>query len=309
VRGCGKTTLLKLLEYLSAEPFRNDDVSPAAIYYHLADNPDTCLLVDEADNAGLFERRSQLRTLFNSGHERGGSFSRYISGWSRRFSTFAPLCVAGIGTLPLPLMQRSVMIRMQRRPPGEYSSLDESDPSFAAAREQIRRWASSASLASNPQMPASIYNRVADNWRVLFSIADDLGHGEEARAAAIELSSNRPDEDVGVTLLRDIQTILFMLGADRITSAALIERLVELADGFWGEWRGPNDDRPPRKLSQSELARLLQPFEIRSRTIRPRPGDRTARGYHRHQFEAAWAAYCPADTPPQSNNVRYLTAG
>jgi hypothetical protein len=67
------------------------------------------------------------------------------------------------------------------------------------------------------------------------------------------------------------------------------------SDGFWGEWRGPNDERPPRKLTQGELARLLRPFQIRARTIWPpqrRPGDRSKRGYLRSQFEAAWRAYC-----------------
>src|SRR5262245_20196080 len=102
-------------------------------------------------------------------------------------------------------------------------------------------------------MPPSFRNRVADNWRVLFAIADDLGHGEAARAAAITLSANRPDEDPGVVLLGDIQTIFWRLGVDRIASAVLIEVLLELDDRMWADWRGVNDDRPPRKLSQSEL--------------------------------------------------------
>ena len=94
------------------------------------------------------------------------------------------------------------------------------------------------------------------------AIADDLGHGEAARSAAIKLSSNCLYEDAGVMLLSDIRSVFQVLGKDRIASAVLVEALLGLDDGIWGEWRGPNDDRLPRKLNESELARLLRPFQI-----------------------------------------------
>jgi hypothetical protein len=53
----------------------------------------------------------------------------------------------------------------------------------------------------------------------------------------------------------------------------------------------------------------LKRFHIRPSTIWPlhrRPIDKSSRGYHKHQFEAAWRAYCPADTPTQSGKIRYL---
>ena len=56
-------------------------------------------------------------------------------------------------------------------------------------------------------MPPALRNRAADNWRILISIADSLGYGEDARAAAVALSADRPDEDAGVVLLTDIRTI------------------------------------------------------------------------------------------------------
>ena len=129
-------------------------------------------------------------------------------------------------------------------------------------------------------MPPSLRNRAAGNWRILLSIADDLGHGEDARAAAIALCANRPDEDPGVILLNDIR-VFDTMGVDRISSLALVEALHAIEDGLWLDWRGPNDDRPPRKLNQSELARLLRPFGIRPKTIWPaqrRPGDKSFRG-------------------------------
>jgi hypothetical protein len=305
VRGCGKTTLVALIELLTPEPCRTDNTTAAAIYYLLDRRPNTTLLVDEGDNLDLF-RNSTLRTVFNSGHRRGGVISRFVGGWSRQFPTFAPLCVAAIGTLPLPLMHRAVVINMQRAS-GELQRPDEHDPSFRAAREQIRRWMATCSLAPDPEMPPLLRNRAADNWRVLISVADSLAHGEDARAAAMELCANRPDEDPGVTLLVDIRGVFLAFGVDRITSVALVEALVSLDDGFWHEWRGVSDDRPPRKLTQSELARLLRPFGIRPKTIWPaqrRPGDKSKRGYARTQFEAAWRAYTPAaSTPTQAGRI------
>jgi Protein of unknown function (DUF3631) len=160
---------------------------------------------------------------------------------------------------------------------------------------------------ADPEMPSPLRNRAADNWRGLLSIADDFGYGEDARSAAVTLSANRPDEDPGVTLLSDIRTVFQARRADRIASSALVEALLGLDEGLWNEWRGPSDDRPSRKLTQSELSRLLRPFGIRPRTIwpaRPGPGDRSSRGYLRSEFEEAWRSYCAsADTPTQSSKI------
>ena len=127
---------------------------------------------------------------------------------------FAPLAVAAIGMLPLPLMHRAVIINMQRHAKDDtpLEQLDEHDPRFAAARAEIQKWAATCTLAREPEMPPELHNRAADNWRVLLAIADDLGHGEAARAAAVALSVNRLDEDPGVILLTDIRTVFDSLG-------------------------------------------------------------------------------------------------
>jgi hypothetical protein len=81
VRGCGKTTLLALLELLVAEPFRTDNTTAAALF-HLLDHRLHTLLIDEADNLGLLSN-DVLRSVFNSGHRRGGRISRFSGGWPR----------------------------------------------------------------------------------------------------------------------------------------------------------------------------------------------------------------------------------
>jgi hypothetical protein len=128
-----------------------------------------------------------------------------------------------------------------------------------------------------------------------------------SKTTAVMLSSSRPDEDLGVRLLADIRIVFQACGVDRMASSALIAALLGLDDGLWGEWRGPKDDRPLRKLMQGELSRLLCPYGIRPKTIWParrRPSDKSSRAYLRSQFEAAWRAYCPSpDTPTQPSKV------
>jgi hypothetical protein len=214
VRGCGKTVALSLIELLIPEGSRTDNTTAAAIYHALDRRRRTVLLVDEADGLDL-RRNNVLRSLFNSGHRRGGSIDRFVSGRPERYRTFAPLAVAAIGMLPLPLVHRSVVVNMQRSS-ARLRRLDEADPAFHLARRGIQKWAASCTLAPDPEMPAALRNRAADNWRVLLSVADDLGHGEAARSAATALCANCPDEDPGVTLLGDIRTVLQASGVDRI---------------------------------------------------------------------------------------------
>jgi len=304
--GCGKSMLLHFLELLAPNPYFSDNVTAASVYDELAHGSRT-LLLDEGDNLGLLNDR-KLRSLFNSGYHRSGVISRYVRGRSRRYSTFAPMALAAIEVkLPLPFLSRSFTINMQRAGGQILEPLDLFDPSFPAAREQIRKWAATCQLARDPESP--FRNRPRDNCRVLLAIADGLGHGEDARAALRVLMANRPEEDPGVILLGDIRTVFLTLGVDRISSKALIKALLALDDGnsMWNEWCGRGGDRPPHRLTQIDLSQLLRPFKIKPKPIWPaqRTSDsKSYRGYLRAQFEDAWAAYCSPDvTPSQASKV------
>ena len=65
----------------------------------------------------------------------------------------------------------------------------------------------------------TVRHRVADNWRVLLAIANDLGRGDEARAIAVERAGKRLDEGTGSPqLLADIRAAFRRLKVDRIGS-------------------------------------------------------------------------------------------
>lgn len=309
---CGKSLLLQFLALLVPDPYYSEDVTAAAVRDELA-RGSRALFLDEGDNLGLLQDR-KLRRLFLSGHHRSGNSDRFIGGRAHRVSTFASMALAAIEVkLPLPMLTRSITITMQRAPKGLIKRLNFNDPSFPATREQIGRWAATCRLNPDPELSFHS-DYIDDNLRVLIAIADDLGYGEQARAAMHVLMADRPEEDPGVILLNDIRSIFLALGIDRIASKVLVKALHALDDGnsIWNEWRGRHDDRPPHKFTETELSQLLRPFKprIKPRTIWPLnrgPGDKSFRGYMRAWFEPAWAAYCPApDTPTQASNIIQL---
>jgi uncharacterized protein DUF3631 len=316
VRGCGKTTAFALTEALSARAQRMDGVTAAAIY-RMIDSMHCTLLIDEADNLGLMANGS-LRAVLNSGHRKGGRITRVIRDQPKRFSTFAPMAIAAIGILPLPIMARSIVIHMERTDGThvlkrlEASEIDDPNSELNIIYRQIFEWARGITLDPDPEMPAELRNRPADNWRPLLSVADSFGPAwsKAAREAAITFHRSYHDEDIGVVLLADILTIFNTTRADRIASEQLVAHLNDMDDAGWSEWRGLRDDQRPRPLSQAQPALILKNFGIRPRSIWPprrKPGAKSRKGYLRSQFEKAWRQYCSQDgTAAQNSNVRQL---
>jgi Protein of unknown function (DUF3631) len=204
------------------------------------------------------------------------------------------------------------MARRDRR--RQLTRLDKDDPDTKAdlniAYRMMLRWARDAELASDPPMPAPLRDRQADNWRPLIAIADAFGAdwSTRAREAAVIFAGEHQDEDDTVTLLRDIRDIFDARGAERLPSQTMVDHLTATDDAPWSEWRGIHGNQQPRMLSQGDLARLLDPFQIRPRTIRIfAAGKPTVKGYYRTQFEAAWRSYCKDNvTPSQPKNIKYL---
>ena len=309
VRGCGKSVGLDVLSRLVARSELTDNITAAAIYDTI-DRERCTLLIDEADNLEL-SAKGALRAVLNSGHRKGGTIRRGTGKQRRKYSTYAPIALASISVLTLPLMSRSIVIHMRRhegtRSLRRFKSDDTQD--LDLTYQHIRMWARDAALNLDPDMPVELRGRTADNWRPLISIADACSEawGGLAREAAVAFAQAYRDEDIVVILLRDIREIFDARGVDRLSSKALVDALNAMDDAGWSEYRGPHGDQQPRKLTPGELARLLQSFGIRSRTIWPaqrRSDSKSSRGYLRSQFEKAWASYCAAaDTPTQTHKI------
>jgi putative DNA primase/helicase len=291
-KGCGKTTLLDVLSRLVMRPLPTANATASAIF-RVVEMQQPTLLIDEADT--FLSENEQLRGILNSGHRQGGSVIRTVGEdfEPRAFSTYSACAIALIGKLPATLTDRSVPIDLRRRRPDEAIEAFRFDRTGALDQlpRQAARWAMDHAdhvRGADPEMPAGVFNRAADNWRPLLAIADAAGGDWPARARrAVQSLAAAGDDDQSarVALLADIRAIFAERGTDRLPSAELVEALVAIEGRPWAEWKGG------KAISANGLARLLAPFVIKPSTIRTGAG--TPKGYQLAQFEDAFARYLP----------------
>jgi len=228
----------------------------------------------------------------------------------QEFPTFTPIALAGIGTMPDTIMDRAVFVRLRRRGPDQHVEplrhrrhAEESVP----LQRRLAAWASRhvEKLAGfYPEMPRGFVDRPADVWEPLIAIADVAGGDwpERARAAAVQLDAERRDAEpsLGVRLLTDIRRVfdgedlgvppLTRMPVDKLTSRALVERLVELDEAPWGDLRG-------KPLDARNLARRLRGFDVGLKTVRF-DANTVMKGYERSDFADAWARYLTQRNDP-----------
>jgi hypothetical protein len=154
VRGCGKSMGLTLAERLTANPEKHDNITAAALFRLIEQGAPT-LLLDEGDNLGLRIDRN-IRAVLNSGHLRGGHITRTVRNVPQAFATFAPAAIAAIGTLTLPLLHRSIIIRMHRTlrtdlKTSQALSMPEEIDRLSKVRLLIAAWAQDAKFHHDPQ--------------------------------------------------------------------------------------------------------------------------------------------------------------
>ena len=109
-----------------------------------------------------------------------------------------------------------------------------------------------------------------------------------AREAAITLSAGREevDDSFGLRLLADIRDIFQQTQDERVPTAILLSKLNALEESPWGGWR------KDKSMSSRNLATLLKPYGISSKTIRM-PDGTTPRGYEQEAFVDAFSRYLP----------------
>jgi putative DNA primase/helicase len=301
---CGKTSLLTLLGGLVPRALPASNITAAALFRAVEKWTPT-LLVDEADT--FLRDSDELRGILNSGHQRGSAFVIRTTGENhepKQFSTWSPKAVALIGKLPPTLASRAIDIKLRRKTatelvvPLRLDRLGHLDPLL----RQAARWAGDNAAAlrrADPEMPPTLYGRIADNWRPLLAVADVAGGHwpEQARRIAERLSARREEETASIMLLADIHGIFAERGVDRLTSQELVDALAVMEGRPWPEWKAG------KPITQTQLAKLLAPFDIVPNTIRT--GSGTPKGYLRTKFTDVFSRYLvsQAATTPQPAEV------
>ena len=299
VRHCGKTTVLKVLSRLVARPEPIISITQGALYDTINRLRPTMLL-DEADNLGVAVI-GELRAILNAGFEKStSSLRRGVGKQARKYEVFAPIALASIGALTLPLMSRSVVIYMVRSEPlRRFKASDTRD--LDIAYQHTRDWAQNAKLNPDPELPKEVHGRTADVWRPLISVADACGPGWGmlARETALAFAKHYRDEDIIVILLTAIRDVFDAIGWDRLQLEQIVEALHAMEAAGWDEWRGEQGDQRPHKITKAEISHILRArFRVASRSVWPppprRPEHKSRKGYWRSDLEPLWAAYCPS---------------
>jgi len=304
----GKTRLLEVLEPLVARPWLTGRTSAAALVRKVdAESPS--LLLDETDAAfgGEKEYAEALRGILNSGYRRSGKATVCVGQGAnitaRDFSTFSAKAIAGIGKLPDTIADRCIAIQLRRRTtdePCERWRERDGHVQAASLRDQLATWAAHALEVlrdARPALPASLGDRQADVWEPLLAIADlaGLDWSHRARHAAIALAGSVEDQDISVELLHDIYQVFSETPLGFMSSKQLVEKLVEMDDRPWAEWRHG------KPITPRAVADRLKTFGIV-----PKPSTSgSARGYYRDRFEDAWTRY-PGIKPSNRQNTNEI---
>jgi putative DNA primase/helicase len=305
----GKSTTLGLLSFLIPRAIASVEISKGALYRSIQ-LWQPSFLIDEFDqvlaSASKDESQAELRSIINSGHTRGQGVIRCVTDAHRPelFSTFAPKAIGMVGRkMPVTTLSRCIVLELRRRAKDEkideFKHQDNSE--LFDLRRRLRRWATDnvdSLRDAVVTMPAQFRNRLANNWRVLFAIADLCAGaedwGDKARLVAINIESASDKTSIGIRLLADIKRIFDEDKCDAMLSATLVVRLKEDVEAPWAEWN------KGKGLTQNSLARLLGgrgAFGITSGDVHL-PGGVHGKGYKRAQFVEAWTSYLPDDSAP-----------
>lgn len=288
--GSGKSRVLELLQELVPSPMCAVYLHPSVIWRTIDQaSPCPTILIDEADTlfgrVGSGSARAELRSILNAGHRKGATVPRCVGTQDvRRFKVFAPVALAGLGTLPETIMARAITINMKRRHKGQEVTplrMRFAAGAFMKAKEMLGEWAihcQSRLQIAFPEMP--VQDRPADVWEPLFAIADLAGGDWHARVAkaCIKLTAEEHKQtgSMGVALLNDLREV-FELRYKMFTED-IIEALHRAdTDTDWSD------------LSPRTLARVLAEYGVSPTTLRE--GDRVAKGYRSRDLQIPWDEY------------------
>lgn len=291
---CGKTTLLDVLVNIVWKPLPASNISPAVIY-RVIESIGGTIVIDEADT--FIKSNPEMNGIINSGHRKSMAFVLRCDGDDhepRHFSTWAPNIIAMIGKPADTIIDRSILVQMKRKKPGDAVQRyipHKAEPELKILARKIARWRADNFISlcgADPETPTGLNDRAADNWRPLLAIADIIGGHcpETARLAAISLAEDEQDEDntsVGVMLLADIKDIFEARKVEKISTEDLLHDLHGMEERPWLEWN------KGKAMTSRQMARHLKPFDVAPRTLRM--GYKTQKGYELEQLKDAFDRY------------------
>jgi hypothetical protein len=299
--GSGKSRAQEVLETLTPAPLRSANVT-VSVLFRLIDESSPTIYMDEVDSIWTGPGQAEeLRALVNAGHRRGSDAARMTGEGKnmkvKRFATFAPICLAGLGGLPATVADRSLIIHMKRRLPGEPVEpwrFRSSKVDGEQIREELALWARALveddGSLEVPVPVDDIADRAWDCWEPLITVADAAGGNWPDRARAACRAFTRAAAEAmpgssGIRLLTDLRSVWPGTGsAAFMGSEELLGLLHGLESSPWGE---------EPVLTARALASLLRGYGIKP----GRNSDQSERGYYRAYLTDAWTRYLRSAPP------------
>jgi hypothetical protein len=303
-KGSGKTRCLEVSEHLVPRAVRVSQATTGYILAKISEDPPPTLFYDEIDTVyGRNARGNEdLRAVLNAGHRRGAIAGR--GNWGndglagQDYPAYCAVALAGLGRLPETVADRAVVIRMKKRKRTE--RVDPWRPRVNATEamalgDTLGSWISDASLSWPHNMP--VEDRAADVWEALIMVADAAGAHwpTTARAAAVVLTSGKPQASLGIRLLSDLRIVF--VAKDRMRSEDIINSLTELEESPWQRFHADGG-----ALNYRDLAALLKEYDIRPRDLWT--DGRASKGYFADDLRDAWDRYIHPSTAREDREVR-----
>lgn len=207
--GCGKSTVLDFLAPLCPRVLHTNNLKPAVLY-RVMHRGQLTVFLDELDT--YLQIYPELRGLLNASNKPTSSVHRCEGNAVRVFKIYAATALAGLGHLTPTLRHRSIIITLEEAPPGVLKTRfnpHHIETEIVLGRK-IARWAKDnfdAIAACDPVLPPKAHNRLADNWRPLFALAQVIGgHWPERTVEAFNQLTAKaaPAADQGLELLADM---------------------------------------------------------------------------------------------------------
>jgi predicted DNA-binding protein len=213
---------------------------------------------------------------------------------------FCPKVTAGLGGLPDTILDRAIVIAMQRRSRlerlerlRERRSRELGTPLRDALEFHVSK-IEDLTLADEV-LPPELDDRAQDGWEPLLAIADVAGgHWPgSARLAAVAIHRSRvaADDTHALRLLHDCRTVFESSAVDFLPTAELRAALIALDQSPWSDVRG-------KEITPHYMGKLLRTFVIESSRHRPFGVGNPVHGYFRSSFLDAWDRY--ASPSPES---------
>jgi hypothetical protein len=277
----GKTTLLEVISWMVPRPHK--EVTPTISLYQTIDAEEPTLFIEEGEK--LFKDR-KLHEIINASWTRGSLVYRMIRGVRTPFRIFCPKAIALLGRNDVPASSATRCIFIGMMAPTADEKVEpfkqEDDEKLREIRLKAARWAADHMAAlrnATPSMPPGFINRLANNWSLMFAMADLIGGDwpQRLRLAATQLA---PIDEQNVTwskrLLAEFRAAFEVAQRRYVTSKEIHQRLVEDELGPWGNYHG-------HQITQREIAHILRSaYQIHHQKVGPE--DNRVWGYRADDF-------------------------